>query len=165
MIIPTKDRITIYTRLFEDGVMVARKDYNGKHHYLDMKNIWVWHAMRSLVSRGHVKHQFSWQWNYYMLTNEGIEYLRSYLHLPDDIVPNTLKKTRAGDQERERDPRREERGDRGERGERGPRPGGRGRGGFDRERRDGGREGGAGRGFGGDKKMGAPRAGDIGFKK
>ena len=30
MIIPTKDRITIYTRLFEDGVMVARKDYNGK---------------------------------------------------------------------------------------------------------------------------------------
>ena len=38
-----------------------------------MKNIWVWHAMRSLVSRGHVKHQFSWQWNYYMLTNEGIE--------------------------------------------------------------------------------------------
>ena len=38
-----------------------------------MKNIWVWHAMRSLVPRGHVKHQFSWQWNYYMLTNEGIE--------------------------------------------------------------------------------------------
>ena len=33
MIIPTKDRITIYTRLFEDGVMVARKDCNGKVSY------------------------------------------------------------------------------------------------------------------------------------
>ena len=27
------------------------------------------------------------------LTNEGIEYLREYLHLPSTIVPTTLKKT------------------------------------------------------------------------
>lgn len=27
------------------------------------------------------------------LTNEGIEYLRSYLHLPPEIVPSTLKRT------------------------------------------------------------------------
>lgn len=26
------------------------------------------------------------------LTNEGIEYLRSYLHLPSEIVPSTLKR-------------------------------------------------------------------------
>lgn len=26
------------------------------------------------------------------LTNEGIEYLRSYLHLPPEIVPSTLKR-------------------------------------------------------------------------
>lgn len=27
------------------------------------------------------------------LTNEGIEYLRQYLHLPPEIVPSTLKRT------------------------------------------------------------------------
>jgi Plectin/S10 domain len=27
------------------------------------------------------------------LTNEGIEYLRQYLHLPPEIVPTTLKRT------------------------------------------------------------------------
>lgn len=26
------------------------------------------------------------------MTNEGIEYLRSYLHLPPEIVPSTLKR-------------------------------------------------------------------------
>ena len=36
---------------------------------------------------------FSWQWYYWYLTDEGIEYLRDYLHLPADAVPNTLKKT------------------------------------------------------------------------
>lgn len=29
---------------------------------------------------------------YWFLTNEGIEYLREYLHLPEEIVPATLKK-------------------------------------------------------------------------
>lgn len=27
------------------------------------------------------------------MTNEGIEYLRQYLHLPPEIVPSTLKRT------------------------------------------------------------------------
>lgn len=27
------------------------------------------------------------------MTNEGIEYLRQYLHLPAEIVPSTLKRT------------------------------------------------------------------------
>ncbi len=32
MLIPKKDRLAIYSRLFQDGVMVAKKNYNGKHH-------------------------------------------------------------------------------------------------------------------------------------
>ena len=32
------------------------------------------------------------QWYYWYLTDEGIDYLREYLHLPGDIVPNTHKK-------------------------------------------------------------------------
>jgi len=46
-----------------------------------------------MKSRGFVTELFSWQWYYWYLTNEGIEYLREYLHLPQEIVPNTLKKT------------------------------------------------------------------------
>merc|ERR1712130_879577 len=29
---------------------------------------------------------------YWYLTNEGIQYLRDYLHLPPEIVPSTLKR-------------------------------------------------------------------------
>lgn len=53
--------------------------------------------------------QFSWQWYYYVLTPEGVEYLREWcvtneimrrswssfierLHLPAEIVPATYKK-------------------------------------------------------------------------
>lgn len=39
-----------------------------------------------------MKETFNWQYYYYYLTNEGIEYLREYLALPADIVPATLKK-------------------------------------------------------------------------
>jgi small subunit ribosomal protein S10e len=36
------------------------------------------------------------------LTNEGIEYLRQYLHLPSEIVPSTLKRTARSDAARPR---------------------------------------------------------------
>merc|ERR1712018_724878 len=46
----------------------------------------------SLTSRGFLKQQFSWRHFYWVLTNEGVEYLREYLHLPPEIVPVTMKK-------------------------------------------------------------------------
>ena len=48
--------------------------------------------LKSFRSKGYVKETFNWQYYYYYLTNEGIEYLREYLALPDEIVPATLKK-------------------------------------------------------------------------
>jgi small subunit ribosomal protein S10e len=45
-----------------------------------------------LKSRGYVKEQFAWRHYYWYLTNEGIQYLRDYLHLPPEIVPSTLKR-------------------------------------------------------------------------
>ena len=48
--------------------------------------------MTSLKSRELVKETFSWQWFYWYLTDEGITYLREYLHLPEDVVPATHKK-------------------------------------------------------------------------
>lgn len=62
-----------------EGVMVAKKDFNApKHDDLDVPNLEVIKAMQSLTSRGYVKTQFSWQYYYYTLTNEGLEHLREW---------------------------------------------------------------------------------------
>ena len=64
---------------FIEGVLVAKKDFNApKHEELDVPNLEVIKALQSLTSRGYVKTQFSWQWYYYTLTPEGVEYLREW---------------------------------------------------------------------------------------
>merc|ERR1719443_2642027 len=96
MLVPKKDRLIIYRYLFKEGVMVAKKDMNKAKHddpELPVRNIYVVKLLTSLKSRGYVTERFSWQWYYWYLTNEGIQYLRDYLHLPAEIVPNTLKKS------------------------------------------------------------------------
>jgi hypothetical protein len=58
-------------------VLVAKKDFNApKHDDLEVPNLEVIKAMQSLNSKGYVKTQFSWQYYYYTLTNEGLDYLR-----------------------------------------------------------------------------------------
>merc|ERR1712124_194798 len=76
--------------------MVAKKDCNKPQHddpELPVKNLYVIKLLTSLKSRGYVTESFSWQWYYWYLTNEGIQYLREYLHLPAEIVPGTLKQS------------------------------------------------------------------------
>jgi len=115
------------------GVLCAKKDFHApKHAFLEVPNLSVIKLCQSLRSRGYVKEQFSWQWYYYFLTNEGIEYLRDYLHLSEDVVPATLKKPAKA----AKAPGSRPEGDRPPRGEGGYR---------------GGR-----RPFGDDKKVGAP---------
>ncbi|EED80117.1 40S ribosomal protein S10 [Postia placenta Mad-698-R] len=93
MIISKPHRRIIYESLFKEGVLVAKKDYNApKHEELDVPNLEVIKAMQSLTSKGLVKTQFSWQWYYYALTAEGVDYLREWLNLPAEIVPSTHKK-------------------------------------------------------------------------
>jgi small subunit ribosomal protein S10e len=93
MLIPKKNRREVYEYLFREGVLVVKKDFNApKHSTLNVPNLEVIKAMQSLKSRGYVTEQFNWQWYYYYLTTEGIQYLREYLHLPAEIVPATLKK-------------------------------------------------------------------------
>jgi len=94
MLIPKKNRIAVYAYLFKEGVLVAKKDFAlPKHPDIDVPNLQVIKLMQSMKSRNYVKENFNWQYYYYYLTNEGIEYLREYLHLPPEIVPVTLKKT------------------------------------------------------------------------
>ncbi|KAK6436944.1 hypothetical protein LTR95_006863 [Oleoguttula sp. CCFEE 5521] len=149
MLIPKADRKLIHEALFREGVLVAKKDFNlPKHPEIDTKNLFVIKACQSLTSRGYLKTQFSWQWYYYTLTPEGLDYLREWLHLPAEIVPQTHVK-----QARSHAPPRGMLGADGDRG--GERRGG-GRGGPPRGDREGGyrrrdagegKEGGAPGGF------------------
>ncbi|EJT45403.1 40s ribosomal protein s10 [Trichosporon asahii var. asahii CBS 8904] len=94
MIISKQNRRLIYEQLFKEGVMVAPKEFNRPSHpdLTTVPNLEVIKAMQSLTSKGYVKTQFSWQWYYYTLTDEGLAYLREYLHLPSEIVPVTHTK-------------------------------------------------------------------------
>ncbi|WVQ81379.1 hypothetical protein IAT38_003503 [Cryptococcus sp. DSM 104549] len=94
MIIPKENRRAIYETLFKEGVLVAPKDFNRPAHpdIPSVKNLEVIKAMQSLNSKGYVQTQFSWQWYYYTLTEEGLAYLREFLHLPSEIVPATHMK-------------------------------------------------------------------------
>merc|ERR1711911_318041 len=94
MLMSKKDRLAIYEHLFNQGVMVAKKDFHApKHPELEqVSNLHVIKALTSLKSKGYVKEQFAWRHFYWYLTNEGIAYLRDYLHLPTEIVPSTLKR-------------------------------------------------------------------------
>jgi len=92
-----KVRDQIYENLFKEGVMVAEKicKRNAGRLHPDVKNVGnlqVIKACQSLTSRGFLKQQFAWRHFYWVLTNEGVEYLREYLHLPPEIVPVTMKK-------------------------------------------------------------------------
>ena len=75
MLMPQADRKKIYEHLFEDGVCIAKKDYNLKTHpeIKGVKNLYVIKALKvkifpklkkyfqfkSLASRGLVKEQVS----------------------------------------------------------------------------------------------------------
>ena len=149
MLIPKESREKVYKTLFLDGVMVAKKDFNlPAHPTVGVRNLYVIKLCQSLKSKGYVTERFSWQYFYWFLTNEGIEYLRDYLHLPDEVVPLTLKKTKVAPRSYSR-PQGE--GGRGRGGDRPPRgtdekklgP----QGDFKPDFREGGR--GFGRGYGG----------------
>lgn len=97
MLMPLRDLRAIYEVLFRDGVMVAKKDKRPqtKHPEIEsVSNLQVIRAMGSLKSKGCVKETFAWRHFYWYLTNEGIVYLRDYLHLPPEIVPASLQRVR-----------------------------------------------------------------------
>jgi small subunit ribosomal protein S10e len=78
---------------FSEGVCYAKKDFNlAKHPEIDVPNLQVIKLMQSFKSREYVRETFAWMNYYWFLTNDGIEFLRTYLNLPSEIVPATLKK-------------------------------------------------------------------------
>ena len=97
MFIPKANRIAVFKYLFSEGVLVVKKDtVSSTHPHIEgPTNLEVLMLVKSLQSKEYVRVTYNWQYNYVYLTNEGIEYLRSYLALPDNVVPATHKKTPA----------------------------------------------------------------------
>lgn len=85
--------------------MVAAKDFNAPSHpdLPNVRNLEVVKAMQSLTSKGYVKTQFSWQWYYYTLTPEGLDYLR-------EVSPECSEAERRRTSRAKRRPRGSERG-------------------------------------------------------
>ncbi|KAM7274274.1 hypothetical protein ACFE04_028938 [Oxalis oulophora] len=97
MIISEKNRKEISKYLFKEGVCYAKKDYNlAKHPDIDVPNLQVIKLMQSFKSKEYVRETFAWMHYYWYLTNDGIEFLRTYLNLPSEIVPATLMKKATG---------------------------------------------------------------------
>uniref|UniRef100_A0A3Q0SQ46 Plectin/eS10 N-terminal domain-containing protein n=1 Tax=Amphilophus citrinellus TaxID=61819 RepID=A0A3Q0SQ46_AMPCI len=93
MVMPLANLKAIYELLFRDGIIVVKKDRRPQSMHPDLKgvnNLKVIRTMGSLKSKGYVRETFAWKHGYYYLTNEGILYLRDYLHLPPEIMPTTL---------------------------------------------------------------------------
>lgn len=130
MLIPRRNKTEIYSYLFQEGVLVCSADVTGKHHPdipYPVTNLQILKLMKTFETKKFVKDQYAWRTHYWFLTNEGVEYLREYLSLPDTIVPKTMSKQT----------KIKTFGDREEGGRRGGFRGGRGRGGFSRGGRGG----------------------------
>ena len=92
---------------------MAKKDFYAPQHSdaLPIPNLEVLSLMKSFKSRKFVTETFNWQYYYWYLNNEGIQHLREYLNLPADVVPATLKPSKATGER----PERSERPPRGDR--------------------------------------------------
>lgn len=150
-VIPKKNRDDLYRFFFTEGVVCCNKNrlgvwrasLGGKR--IEMPCNHTMQLMRQLKSRGLIKEQFAWRHYYWFLNDAGVAFMRKYLFLAENVVPNTQRKPEK-EENFERRPAREEGGER-----RGGRGAGRGRGG--RGSGEGrGRGAGRGRGFGGDRK-------------
>merc|ERR1711890_166545 len=72
------------------------------HKDTGLRNLYVMNALKSLKSKGFVKENFTWQHYHWALTDEGIAHLRETLHLPENVMPNTLKRTQEPQQQAQR---------------------------------------------------------------
>ncbi|CAD2088149.1 40S ribosomal protein S10, putative [Plasmodium berghei] len=91
--IPKQNRKLIYEYLFKEGVIVVEKDAKiPRHPHLNIPNLHIMMTLKSLKSRKYVEEKYNWKHQYFILNNEGIEFLREFLHLPPSIFPATLSK-------------------------------------------------------------------------
>jgi len=166
--VTAENRRKVYTYLFQEGCIVIKKDVHGgpfNSDTLPVRNLEVMKLLQSLGSKKWCTVSFNWSYYYYILTDLGVQELRKFLGIGEDVHPNTLSKTVEDiNTFMKREPREDRPRFNGGRGEGGDRPrfsGGRGEGG-DRPRFSGGR------GEGGDRPRfsgGRGRGDSEGYRK
>jgi small subunit ribosomal protein S10e len=93
MQIPKSNQKMIQRHLFNEGVIVVKKDYHlVEHPLISVPNIHVMKTLQSLHSKALVSLVFSWQHYYYVLNEAGIKYIRQVLGLPETALPNTVSR-------------------------------------------------------------------------
>lgn len=79
-----------------EGVLVCQKSPKiPVHPHINVPNLHVMMTMKSLKSRNYVIEHYNWQHLYFVLTDQGIEYLRNFLYLPPTVFPATHSKKTA----------------------------------------------------------------------
>ena len=93
MVLVTKKQIReVYAYLLDEGVLVVKKDIHAPRHIVfDIPNTNVMNIMKTLKSKHYVTEVFCWNWHYYTVTDEGIEFLKNYLGAPSHTLPKSRK--------------------------------------------------------------------------
>merc|ERR1711957_515700 len=95
VLIPKQTRRQVLEHIFKEGVIVVKHDANASKHneeaLEDVPNLHVMMICRSLASRGYLDEKFNWQWHYYFLTNEGIDFLREKLSIPQNFMGDLVR--------------------------------------------------------------------------
>ena len=102
VLVPTPVKKTVYERIFNDGVIFVKKDSKLKEHrdFNGISNLHVMMITKSLHSKGYLTEKYNWGYHYYFLSDEGVEFLRDYLHLDASAFPEThISKTGKGQDE------------------------------------------------------------------
>ena len=80
-----KAKKMILSQLYRDGVFVVKLDKKNSRY----SNLITIKLMKSLVSKGLVGEQFSWNFYYFILQDSGVDYLRKILNIPNSVIPFT----------------------------------------------------------------------------
>lgn len=89
-LIPRASRHTLYKFLMRDGTLVVKHQPSLPiHEKTKITNLHVMLMMRTMKTKEYVKHTYLWGYDYYILTPEGIEFLREQLDLPLNVMPAT----------------------------------------------------------------------------
>jgi len=97
MVLVTRaDKRRVYLHLLQEGVIVLKKDYTmEKHKDTGVANLFVWMLLRSLKDKDMVELVFNWQYFYYYIKTDGVDFLRKQVGILDDkIVPVTFKQNK-----------------------------------------------------------------------
>ncbi|MES1918558.1 hypothetical protein MHBO_000512 [Bonamia ostreae] len=93
MLISKKNQRSVYAYLFQKGTLVVENNAKlSSHPQIPIPNLHVRLLMRSLKSRGLVDSTSTWKRLYYTLNDDGIQFIREFLHLPTSAIPDTLSK-------------------------------------------------------------------------